>query len=76
MAGVDHKAADQIVERSLEAGVNFIDIADVYWFGESERLLGQALKNLNARARTLTRLQARTPSERDHKIDPVRHGQK
>ncbi|MBB3452508.1 hypothetical protein FHT86_000764 [Rhizobium sp. BK313] len=47
MAGVDHKAADQIVERSLEAGVNFIDIADVYWFGESERLLGQALKNLD-----------------------------
>ena len=47
IAGVNQKAADQIVERSLAAGVNFIDTADVYWFGESERLLGQALKNLD-----------------------------
>jgi len=37
---------DAIVGRALEAGVNFIDTADVYSFGESERLLGQALKNL------------------------------
>lgn len=47
IADVDQKAADQIVERSLASGVNFIDTADVYSFGESERLLGQALKNLN-----------------------------
>ncbi|MDP9808356.1 aryl-alcohol dehydrogenase-like predicted oxidoreductase [Rhizobium tibeticum] len=46
IADVDQKAADQIVERSLAAGVNFIDTADVYSFGESEKLLGQALKNL------------------------------
>ncbi|WP_028749956.1 aldo/keto reductase [Rhizobium mesoamericanum] len=47
IADVDQKAADQIVERSLAAGVNFIDTADVYSLGESERLLGQALKNLS-----------------------------
>ncbi len=47
IADVDQKAADQIVERSLASGVNFIDTADVYSFGESERLLGQALKNLD-----------------------------
>ncbi|MDQ0559613.1 aryl-alcohol dehydrogenase-like predicted oxidoreductase [Rhizobium mesoamericanum] len=47
IADVDQRAADQIVERSLAAGVNFIDTADVYSFGESERLLGQALKNLS-----------------------------
>ncbi len=46
IADVDQKAADEIVRRSLDAGVNFIDTADVYSFGESERLLGQALKNL------------------------------
>jgi aryl-alcohol dehydrogenase-like predicted oxidoreductase len=39
---------DAIVGRALAAGVNFIDTADVYSFGESERLLGQALKNLGA----------------------------
>ena len=37
---------DAIVDRALKAGVNFIDTADVYSFGGSERLLGQALKNL------------------------------
>jgi aryl-alcohol dehydrogenase-like predicted oxidoreductase len=47
IADVDQKAADQIVEHSLAAGVNFIDTADVYSSGDSERLLGQALKNLD-----------------------------
>jgi aryl-alcohol dehydrogenase-like predicted oxidoreductase len=37
---------DAIVGRALEAGVNFFDTADVYSFGESEKLLGQAFKNL------------------------------
>lgn len=46
IAGVDQDAADRIVERSLAAGVNFIDTADVYSAGDSERLLGQSLINL------------------------------
>jgi len=37
---------DAIIGRSLDAGVNFIDTADVYSFGASEKLVGQALKNL------------------------------
>ena len=37
---------DGIVGRALAAGVNFFDTADVYSFGKSERLLGQAFKNL------------------------------
>lgn len=37
---------DAIVGRALEAGVNFFDTADVYSFGESEKLFGQALRNL------------------------------
>src|SRR5579862_8149737 len=40
---------DGIVGRALEAGVNFFDTADVYSFGESERLFGQALKNARAK---------------------------
>jgi aryl-alcohol dehydrogenase-like predicted oxidoreductase len=43
---VGQKAATQIVQRSIEAGVNFLDTADVYSFGQSERLTGQALKDL------------------------------
>ncbi|MCR5878486.1 aldo/keto reductase [Phenylobacterium sp. J367] len=40
---------DAIVGSAIEAGVNFIDTADVYSFGESERLTGQALKNLGVK---------------------------
>ena len=36
-----------LVGTALDAGVNFIDTADVYSNGESEQLLGQALKTLN-----------------------------
>ncbi|HEX8049743.1 aldo/keto reductase [Rhizobium sp.] len=46
IADVDQALADKIVESSLAAGINFIDTADVYSFGNSEKLLGQALKNL------------------------------
>lgn len=46
MAGVEQKTADELVRLSLEAGVNFIDTADVYTNGESEKTLAQALSNL------------------------------
>jgi aryl-alcohol dehydrogenase-like predicted oxidoreductase len=36
--------ADQLVGRSLDAGINFFDTADAYAGGESESLLGAALK--------------------------------
>lgn len=34
----------QIIDRSLDAGINFIDTANVYNNGESERIVGVALK--------------------------------
>jgi aryl-alcohol dehydrogenase-like predicted oxidoreductase len=46
---LDQSAVDGIVGRALEAGVNFIDTADVYSFGSSEALLGQALQNLGTK---------------------------
>jgi len=46
IGAVQQDEVDAIVGRALAAGVNFFDTADVYSFGESERLLGQALKNL------------------------------
>jgi len=36
--------ANEIVARSLDAGINFIDTANVYSFGESEKMLGKALE--------------------------------
>ena len=38
--------AERLIGRSLDAGVNFIDTADVYSEGVSEQITGQALKNL------------------------------
>src|ERR1035437_2384928 len=44
---VDQAEADELVKASINAGINFYDTADVYSEGESERTLGQSLKNLN-----------------------------
>jgi aryl-alcohol dehydrogenase-like predicted oxidoreductase len=46
IGGLGQEQVDGIIGRALAAGVNFIDTADVYSFGESEKLTGQALKNL------------------------------
>lgn len=45
--GCDQEAASSIVDRFIEAGGNFIDTADMYSGGESERMLGAALENHN-----------------------------
>jgi len=42
---VDQAAADRIVARALDAGVNFIDTADVYAEGMSEQITGRAIAN-------------------------------
>ncbi|MGD9792397.1 MAG: aldo/keto reductase [Acidimicrobiia bacterium] len=44
MGNTDHDACVQMIHRSLDAGINFIDTADVYSRGESETILGRALK--------------------------------
>ncbi len=45
IAVVDQPDANAMVARALEAGINFFDTADVYSYGESETVLGQALKD-------------------------------
>jgi aryl-alcohol dehydrogenase-like predicted oxidoreductase len=49
IGALDQGAVDDIVGRALAAGVNFFDTADVYSFGESERRLGQAFRNLGVK---------------------------
>jgi aryl-alcohol dehydrogenase-like predicted oxidoreductase len=39
----DHEDSIRIIHRALEAGINFIDTADVYSRGESEEIVGKAL---------------------------------
>src|SRR5436190_17544024 len=40
----DHKESNRIIDAALEAGINFIDTADVYSRGESEEIVGRAIK--------------------------------
>ena len=46
IGNVDQAGADALIKASIESGINFIDTADVYADGESEKTLGQSLKNL------------------------------
>src|SRR3954470_6070968 len=39
----DHEISIKIIHRALDAGINFIDTADVYSQGESEKIVGKAL---------------------------------
>ena len=46
---LDQAAATKLVARALEAGVNFIDTANVYSEGQSEVQVGQALRDLGVK---------------------------
>jgi aryl-alcohol dehydrogenase-like predicted oxidoreductase len=46
---LDEEASLPIVRKAHEAGINFFDTADVYSRGQSEEILGRALKTLNVR---------------------------
>ena len=43
---LDASAAERLIGRALDAGLNFIDTADVYSNGRSEEITGQVLKAL------------------------------
>jgi aryl-alcohol dehydrogenase-like predicted oxidoreductase len=44
---VGQAGADELVKTAIDGGINFFDTADNYTEGESEKILGQSLKNLN-----------------------------
>src|ERR687891_804731 len=39
----DHDESIRVIHRALDAGINFVDTADVYSAGESEEIVGKAL---------------------------------
>jgi aryl-alcohol dehydrogenase-like predicted oxidoreductase len=43
----DHDESIRIIHRALDAGINFIDTADVYSQGESEIIVGKALASVD-----------------------------
>lgn len=44
--GTDETKAKEIIEAALDEGVNYFDTADLYDFGENERIVGKALKHV------------------------------
>jgi aryl-alcohol dehydrogenase-like predicted oxidoreductase len=49
IGNLQQQESERLIARSLEAGINFIDTADVYASGVSETITGQALKNLKVK---------------------------
>jgi aryl-alcohol dehydrogenase-like predicted oxidoreductase len=43
---LQQKQVNNMLEAVIDSGINFIDTADVYSFGQAEQLLGQGLKDL------------------------------
>src|SRR5688572_5703928 len=44
MGNADHDESVRMIHTAFDAGINFVDTADVYSNGESEEILGKALK--------------------------------
>lgn len=49
MGALGQDDADALLGRALAGGINFLDTADTYSGGESERITGQAIKNLGVK---------------------------
>lgn len=69
VGGLDQKETSLIVDAALDAGINFVDTADVYSNGESEVLLGEAIKSRRNDVILATKFHAPMGSE------PNRNGQ-
>ena len=51
----DHALAESILREAIDSGVNFIDTADVYSDGESERAVGEAVRRSGRQVRIATK---------------------
>ncbi|MGW0531191.1 aldo/keto reductase [Streptomyces sp. NPDC003032] len=45
VGNADHDDSVRIIHAALDEGVNFVDTADMYSAGESETIVGKALKD-------------------------------
>jgi aryl-alcohol dehydrogenase-like predicted oxidoreductase len=48
MGNTDHDESVRMIHTALDAGINFVDTADVYSLGESEEIVGKAIKGRRA----------------------------
>jgi len=62
IGGIDQPSVDALVSRALDAGINFVDTANVYAAGESETMLGKALGSRRHEVVLATKVRGRTGS--------------
>ena len=63
----DHDNCVDIIHTGLDAGINFVDTADVYSQGESEEIVGKALKGRRDDVVLATKFQGNMGDERNHR---------
>src|SRR5258708_21726448 len=52
----DHDECVRMIHRGLDAGINFVDTADVYSAGQSEEIVGKALEGKRDRVVLATKV--------------------
>ncbi|GLB58076.1 aldo/keto reductase [Cytobacillus sp. NCCP-133] len=63
--GTDPVNAQEIIEAALEEGINYFDTADLYDYGENEKLVGQSLKNVREKVILATKAGNRWNEQND-----------
>jgi aryl-alcohol dehydrogenase-like predicted oxidoreductase len=73
-ANVDQATADRMVGLALDAGVNLFDTAEGYGQGQSEEVLGAALRRANARERAViaTKVSTFSAGQNEDDLDLLR----
>src|SRR5215207_5155752 len=62
----DHDDSIRVIHAALDAGINFVDTADVYSAGESEEILGKALAGRRDDVVLATKLHGGMGSDPNH----------
>lgn len=65
------EGVDKQIKTAFDSGINFIDTANIYSFGESEKLLGQSIKNLGINREELvlaTKVRGRMKKEAQNRV--------
>ncbi|MGW5365353.1 aldo/keto reductase [Actinopolymorpha pittospori] len=67
MGNTDHDESVRMIHTALDAGINFVDTADVYSQGESEEIVGKALKGRRDDVVLATKFALPMGSDRNHR---------
>ncbi|GAB2600677.1 aldo/keto reductase [Spirosoma areae] len=66
-----HNNADQILNEAVDAGINFIDTADVYGDGESEKAVGRLVRSRSERIFVATKCGRRLQPHTNEAYQPI-----